>query len=118
MSQSERMQRTVSTLSAALMVSTFAGAALAVQAAPSDDHAQTVVRYDDLNLASDAGTHALYRRLRAGAHRVCDIPGTREMKLLIISQNCYEKALLSAVKAVHSERLSSLYQTSHGNGPG
>jgi UrcA family protein len=117
MSHSERVKIVAMTLSTAVVATALAGTAIAARAAPTDDRPQAVVRYDDLNLASDAGTHVLLRRLRQAAHRVCDIPGTREMTLLIASRSCYQQALQSAVHSVHNERLSSLYQTTQDNGP-
>jgi UrcA family protein len=88
----------------------------AASAAP--DAPTTTVRYGDLNLATDAGTMALYRRLRAAAHRVCDADGTRELKQLMLARSCYEHALSEAVGTLHNERLSSIYRAAGGAGPG
>ncbi|MBS0393663.1 MAG: UrcA family protein [Proteobacteria bacterium] len=89
-------------------------ATLSLAAAQAADSGASVrVRYDDLNLASDAGVRVLLRRLSGAAHRVCDQPGVRELNRLSVADACYHQALANAVVAVRSERLSALYVATH-----
>jgi len=98
----------------------LAAVALAVLAAPAalagaDAPRAIHVRYDDLNLDSDAGTQALYRRLARAATRVCELEGLRDLASLHRAEVCYRDALHGAVVAVHNERLSALYRAREPN---
>lgn len=91
--------------------------AIAVGASASAGEAPAVtVRYDDLNLASDAGTQTLLRRLAAAAHVVCGDGSQRELPRLRHAEACFQDSLRSAVVAVHNERLSVLYRERGGAG--
>jgi UrcA family protein len=89
----------------AAMAATVLGATAAAGEAPA-----VTVRYDDLNLTSDAGTQILLRRLSAAAHRVCADGQQRELTRLRRAEACFREALGNAVVAVHNERLSVLYR--------
>ncbi len=97
---------------AALLVAGNAGAG-AADAAPA-----VHVRYDDLNLMSDAGTRVLLRRLSAAARAVCVDDGERELRRMMRGEACYRETLAEAVAAVHNERLTELYRVRTGTGAG
>jgi len=99
---------------AALLLASLAAAG-AASAAAGEAPAVTV-RYGDLNLASDAGTQVLLRRLSAAAHRVCGDDSQRDLTRLRHAQACFRESLSSAVVAVHNERLSMLYRERSGAG--
>lgn len=70
---------------------------------------QTVrVSYADLNLATDAGSRALYQRITAAAHKVCAVSDIRDLAGLAADQSCERAAVTQAVNAVHSARLAAL----------
>src|ERR1700761_6491198 len=75
-------------------------------AATSSDQAPSIrVRYDDLNLATDAGTKALYSRIVNAAHGVCAFADSRELSLRAYSERCQSAAVERAVNEVHSTQL-------------
>src|SRR5579862_5402357 len=49
--------------------------------APSDEAPSVTVRYDDLNLATDAGANTLYRRISSAAWSVCRADYTRDLSV-------------------------------------
>jgi UrcA family protein len=96
-----------------------AALALAVgsaQAAPGVDPATgapTVsVRYDDLNLGTAAGAHALYRRIVSAAQQVCPRAEPWDMDLYRASHACQARAIERAVREVHDPRLAAVYEHS------
>jgi UrcA family protein len=92
-------------------------ATTALPCAAGDESRPTArVRYDDLDLTSDAGTQALLHRLSSAARHVCDEHGVRELARLEHAEQCYREALANAVVAVHNERLSVLYNATRGVG--
>lgn len=70
---------------------------------------QRVVRFDDLNLASEAGARTLYARLRAAARAVCGSGTTRDMAMNRQHEACYAAALAAAVRHVDAHALTSLH---------
>lgn len=99
---------------AALLLASLAAAAGA--SASAAEAPAVTVRYGDLNLASDAGTQVLLRRLSAAAHRVCGDDRQRDLTRLRHAQACFQNSLSNAVVAVHNERLSVLYRERSGAG--
>ena len=102
---------TFATLAAAMVIGT-AGAA-PVSEAPS-----VKVSYGDLNLASDAGTQALYSRIVSAARDVCfarDVDN-RDLGAMAASRSCVNTAIANAVSTIHNERLAALSgaRTAHG----
>jgi UrcA family protein len=95
----------------ALTLTAAAGAAfltVPTHAQPADAGIQSiVVRYGDLDLATDAGVKALYSRLQVAAGKVCrslySEGGPRR-------QACYEQSLSRAVTHVNLAMLSVLHQ--------
>jgi UrcA family protein len=110
-----RLTPTRRTLLQVLCATAAIAGPLAASAGTSMSDVPTVtVRYDDLNLASDAGTKALLRRLSAAADRVCAVGQSRELRRENYAEQCASEALSRAVVAVHNERLSTLYRA-HGS---
>src|SRR5579862_9346448 len=80
-----------------------AGAITAVGTAvwPSSAHAgtfsdaapQVTVPYGDLNLTTDAGTIALYRRIAAAAREVCPDKYSRDLSVVAASHACRAEAI-------------------------
>lgn len=74
----------------------------------------TTVRYADLDLTTDEGVKALYRRLRAAAERVC-----RPLDSPVLSsrrpwRECYDTAMTNAVTGIDNERLATLHGGAKG----
>ena len=68
------------------------------------------VNYADLDLTTDAGVQALYRRLQVAAKRVCRSFEGREIGKGTKRRACYDQALSDAVTKVNLEMLSALHK--------
>lgn len=77
-------------------------------AAPLDDAPAIVVKYDALSLSTEPGIRALYRRLEAAAHRVCDVESSRDLTSTTVAKNCREAALDRAVRQINNPRLAEI----------
>jgi len=87
----------------------FALSAQAGAATPTA-YDSVVVRYDDLNLATTAGTQALYARISSAADRACGgQPAIRELRMQQQYRACYDRAVEKAVKKIDSARLQALH---------
>lgn len=80
-----------------------AGAVTSTNEAPS-----LVVSYDDLNLASEQGVLALYRRLSDAARRVCPLENSHDLGEFMRSRACRSEALARAVRAVNNPQLAAV----------
>ncbi len=112
-----QVRRTVLALLAASVIGALgcatAGAATTTSAAaavttPAADALSVTVRYGDLDLASAAGTRALYRRLVVAAQQVCPDSGRRELAVMRFEQTCRNQAIVNAARQIHSPQLAAL----------
>lgn len=115
------VRRAVLTLLAASVVGALgiatAGAATpdsaaAAVAVPTADALSVTVRYGDLDLASAAGTRALYRRLVVAAKQVCPDSGSREMTILRFEETCRNQAIVNAARQIPSPQLAAMVASS------
>ena len=82
-------------------------------AAPVAVDAPTIsISYADLNLATEQGTVALYRRIVNAAHQVCDTSSGPSARLAAQAQRCVDEAVARAVNEVQSPKLAEL-QAAH-----
>ena len=83
-----------------LAISTLAAGALAgpALAAPADD--SVVVPIGDLDLASEAGTERLQRRLRQAANHLCGRVAIAPARIREAVRDCQETALESADRQI------------------
>jgi UrcA family protein len=82
---------------------------LAQAATPADEAPSVVVRYGDLNLATEAGTNALYSRIVAAARQVCPQADQKDLTAFHLSKVCQANAIARAVQEVHSPQLAAAY---------
>lgn len=75
----------------------------------ADGNRFQVVRYGDLDLASESGNQALYRRLRGAAARVCSVPAHLTRLGRSDENRCRHAALSRAVRAVGRNSLTAVY---------
>jgi UrcA family protein len=68
------------------------------------------VGYADLDLTSEAGVTALYRRLQAAAKQVCSPFASHEIGRALKRRACYNQALSDAVTKINVELLSVLHR--------
>jgi UrcA family protein len=66
------------------------------------------VSYRDLDLATDAGSQALYERISHAAHKVCAVSDIRDLTAMAQSDSCERAAVSQAVQQVHNTRLATL----------
>jgi UrcA family protein len=102
------------TMRATVLFTVLAGATVCANAGQLEPRRE-VVRFDDLNLNSDAGTQALYRRIEGAARYVCsDFDRTRELRMMTLYARCQEETINNAVDLVHCTSLSALYAKKRG----
>jgi UrcA family protein len=97
-------------------------AAVAVSAALStivraDDVRQIHVRYDDLNIHTDAGASLLLERIRHAAEQVCESSSPRDLGQLAAVKACVDHAIATAVDAVKRPALARVYDEKFGITP-
>jgi UrcA family protein len=83
-------------------------AATAGAATADSDVPSVTVRYDDLNLSSEAGTRALYNRLVVAAKQVCPDDSSRQLATLQLVKVCREQAVINAARQIPSPQLAAL----------
>ena len=97
--------RLITILAAAVTVTLMAPSA---HASATDDTRTITVRYEDLNIATDAGAKALYRRISAAARAVCSTAASVSPRLDSFErQQCIERSMRDAVAAVGSPVLTA-----------
>jgi UrcA family protein len=84
-------------VAAALIAGVLTGV---VHAGEADAPTQTV-RFQDLNLKTDAGVKVLYKRIQGAANQVCGDVGGRDLVAGKAHKACVDRAVANAVAAVH-----------------
>jgi UrcA family protein len=112
--QETKMFTTARSELVALVATLATGAALlstSIEARPADPEIPTVaVSYADLDLTTDPGVRALYRRLQGAAKQVCSEFATHDLWRASKHRACYNQALSAAVAKVNVEMLSALHK--------
>jgi UrcA family protein len=76
---------------------------------PANDVRRVVVKYTDLNLATDEGALALHRRIVSAAREVCPADFSRDLGRLIAVRECQKEAIDRAVADIHDARLAAVH---------
>jgi len=109
------MNKTMVTGIAALVVFGLSASATAIAATPSQLSVRSVqVSFADLNINSDEGAQALYRRLQNAAEKACLISNsgaTKPVSVLRDSKSCYTSALGNAVSRIDSDALQAIHSS-------
>lgn len=74
----------------------------------ASDAPSVSVSYGDLNLATEEGTLALYKRIVSAARQVCPADAGPNVRLLAIARRCVDEAVARAVSDIRSPRLAEL----------
>jgi UrcA family protein len=92
------------------------GVATTSFAAPASEVLSVTVRYDDLNLATEAGVSALYSRISHAAREVCPDVSSRNLGVAAAGGRCQAEAVARAVRQLKNPALASLHasRVSHG----
>jgi UrcA family protein len=105
------IRRTTGLIAAAgLILGMLTGVASLAHADVDSNLPSRTVRYDDLNLSTQAGVQSLYRRIQYAAREVCgpeEVPGTR----LTSPQwkDCVTSSIRQAVLSVNQPALTAYY---------
>jgi UrcA family protein len=100
---------------AACAVATLAGVASLAHADDRDDAPKQTVRYDDLNLSTQAGLQTLYRRIQHAARSVCGpalVTGTRIVSAA--RNDCVNTSIRQAILTVNQPSLTAYYAARFG----
>ncbi len=81
---------------------------LTARAGDAEGRPQIAVHYADLDLATPAGSAALYQRISQAAQSVCSDPRTRDLASFARARSCKRQAIAQAVQSVHSTQLAAL----------
>jgi UrcA family protein len=92
----------------------FSAAVIAINAAPASAAEpvitrSTVVKFDDLDLSSDAGARTLYQRITRAAGRMCVDASDRFPQFEY--RNCVQRAVNDAVAKVDRQTLYAVHQS-------
>lgn len=91
----------------------FVSSAAVFAATPSYfENISKTVNYSDLNLESEAGAKALYRRLQRASKEVCGVEGLKtvgSVRRLQQAQACYVETLSGAVEEIDNENLTRIH---------
>jgi UrcA family protein len=98
---------------AVLTASVLAGA-FGVAHAAAPDIPTMVVKYGDLDLSTQDGTRALYKRIAFAAAQVCPAVDSRDLARNAHAQVCRDAAIARAVRDVNSPQLAALYDAKRG----
>jgi UrcA family protein len=77
------------------------------------EEVSVTVPFGDLNLNNEKGAEALYRRLQIASESVCGVRLAKDQRCLRsqrLADDCYHRALTTAVDSVGSEMLASIHQ--------
>jgi UrcA family protein len=103
-------QALTTTLVSALGVAGLTLSAGQAQAITINPVPHSIVRYDDLNLRSDAGAETLYARVNRAAEKVCDRNDWSDFSETYHRVlECEQTAIANAISQVHSPNLTAIY---------
>jgi UrcA family protein len=72
------------------------------------------VNYSDLNLNTQVGAEALYRRIRIAATQVCGDVDSRQLAQAAAAKACVNQAVTASVRAVNNRFLTRTYDEHFG----
>lgn len=81
-------------------------AALLVGVARAGEAPTKTVRYQDLNLNTDAGVQVLYKRIHGAATLVCGDYDAHDLVVARAHKACVDRAVQDAVAAVNNQMLT------------
>jgi UrcA family protein len=88
---------------------TAAAAGVADAAGAATEVPSVVVRFTDVDLATDQGVRSLYTRIARAAHAVCPDAPIRDLNAAAQSRACQQQAIARAVREVNTPLLAAIY---------
>ncbi len=104
------MNKQVTGVTNLLVVATALAVGMLAGVAHSAEVPTQVVRFQDLNLNTDAGVKVLYQRLRSAAKQVCGNVDGWDLGVARAHKLCVDRAMTDAVAAVNSQRMVAVAQ--------
>ena len=108
----------------ALTLATLASIALPMIGSAATAHTEivagaipsVVVRYYDLNLATETGVQALYQRIVLAARLICGDPDNRDLSGMSAARSCRQEVVARAVQTINNPQLAALRAARGGRG--
>jgi UrcA family protein len=97
-------------MSALTAAAVLALPSVASAAQPADAPPQTTVQYTFGELATDAGTRAVYARIKRAAAAVCPSYDPLDLDMAAVSKECQQQAMARAVSQIGDARLAAVYK--------
>lgn len=118
MKSAELTRKIASRGAAALLVLTASFGALssAPAATPDNSIPSVTVRYADLNLSTEAGARALYRRITFAAKQVCPADDIRNLSTLDKARACQQAAIEHAVRLIDNPQFAAVHAAAMRHG--
>lgn len=98
-------------MSALTAAAVLALPSVASAAQPADAPPHMAVQYTFNELATDAGTRAVYARIKRAAAAVCPSYDPLDLEMADYSKQCQRQAMARAVSKIGDARLAAVYKT-------
>jgi UrcA family protein len=93
-----------------LVVATALAVGMLTGVAHSAEVPAQTVRFQDLNLSTDAGVRVLYKRIQGAANQVCGDVDGRDLMVARAHKACVDRAVADAVAAVNIQKMVAVAQ--------
>jgi UrcA family protein len=104
------MNKQVTGVTNLLVVATALAVGMLTGVAHGAEVPTQTVRFQDLNLNTDAGVRVLYKRIQGAANQVCGDVDGRELAVAQAHKACVDKAVADAVAAVNNQQVVAIAQ--------
>jgi len=92
---------------AAMLLACVFGVSSASAGEPDGQVRMEDITFQDLNLNTTAGVHALYQRIHAAAQRVCSVSGQAELGAASAAAKCSKDAEARAIDKINLPALTA-----------
>jgi UrcA family protein len=100
------MNKQVTGVTNLLVVATALTVGMLTGVAHSAEVPAQAVRFQDLNLNTDAGVQVLYKRIQRAANQVCGDVDGRDLVVARAHKACVDRAVADAVATVNNQMLT------------
>lgn len=104
------MNKQVTGVTNLLVVATALAAGMLAGVAHGAEVPTQTVRFQDLNLNTDAGVKVLYKRIQGAANQVCGNVDGRDLALARAHKACVDRAVADAVAALNNQKMVAVAQ--------
>jgi len=104
------MNKQVTGVTNLLMVATALAVGMLAGVAHGTEAPAQTVRFQDLNLNTDAGVQVFYKRIQGAANQVCGDVDGRDLVVARAHKACVDRAVADAVAAVNNQKMVAVAQ--------